>query len=117
MRTHTSPGEESEARRPSRRKPVSLPAIIAYGAGSFSHDCSIRDLSTAGARIIVQAQLDIPVLFFLINIPDRCAYQAKVTWRKKAETGVQFTAEHRLSAISDPELHFLKRIWFERAGR
>ena len=117
MRVHTAPGRESESRRPSRRKPVSLPAIIVYGAGPNSHDCSIRDLSEAGARIILQAQLDVPELFFLINIPDRCAYQAKVTWRKKAEAGVQFITEHRLSTISDPELHFLKRIWFERAGR
>jgi hypothetical protein len=40
-------------RRPKTRARVLLSGIITYGDGAFSFDCSFRNLSATGARLVV----------------------------------------------------------------
>jgi hypothetical protein len=103
-------------RRPSARSRVLLSGIVTYGDGAFSFDCSFRNLSKTGARVMVGINMQFPSQFFLINIRDRVAYDCKVVWNKGSEIGVTFKAVVALSAITDPRLAYLKKLWLAKAA-
>lgn len=102
-------------RRPKPRKRVLLTGIIAYGEGAHSFHCTIRNLSETGARLAINNSVLLPSDFYLINIRDRVAYEAKLVWNKGSEIGVTFTATLPLASITDPGLGFLKRLWLSKA--
>jgi hypothetical protein len=102
-------------RRPKPRKRVLLTGIIAYGEGAHSFHCTIRNLSESGARLAVTNGALLPSDFYLINIRDRVAYDAKLAWNKSAEIGVTFKAVLPLASITDPALAYLKRLWLSKA--
>ena len=102
-------------RRPKTRKRVLLTGIIAYGEGAHSFHCTIRNLSESGARLAVANSMLFPSDFYLINIRDRVAYDAKLVWNKSSEIGVTFKATIPLASIADPALAFLKRLWHSKA--
>jgi hypothetical protein len=52
----------------------------------------------------------------VINIRDRVAYDCKLVWNKGSELGVTFKATVALSAITDPALAYLKRLWLSKAA-
>lgn len=103
-------------RRPKPRARVLLAGIIAYGNGAYSFDCSFRNLSQTGARLTVGKNTLFPSEFFLINIRDRVAYDCKLVWNKGEEVGVTFKAVVALSAITDPDLAYLKKLWLAKAA-
>ena len=102
-------------RRPKTRKRVLLTGIIAYDDGAHSFHCTIRNLSESGARLAVANSTFFPSNFYLINIRDRVAYDAKLVWNKSSEIGVTFKAVIPLASITDPQLAFLKRLWLSKA--
>ena len=103
-------------RRPKPRSRVLLSGIVAYGDGAYSFDCSFRNLSETGARVVVGRTSQFPSQFFLINIRDRVAYDCKVVWNRGNEVGVTFKATVALSAITDPGLAYLKKLWLAKAA-
>ena len=103
-------------RRPKPRKRVLLTGIVAYGNGAHSFHCTIRNLSETGARLAVGNNAQFPSDFFLINIRDRVAYDCAVVWNKAGEVGVTFKATIALSAITDPALGYLKKLWLAKAA-
>lgn len=103
-------------RRPKARARVLLSGIVTHSDGAYSFDCSFRNLSETGARLVVQKNAQFPTEFFLINIRDRVAYDCKVVWNKGGEVGVTFKATVALSAITDPSLAYLKRLWLSKAA-
>ena len=103
-------------RRPSPRSRVLLSGIVTYDDGAFSFDCAFRNLSATGARVVVGKTMQFPSHFFLINIRDRVAYDCKVVWNKGSEIGVVFKAKVPLSALTDPSLAYLKRLWLAKAA-
>ena len=94
-----------------------MTGIIAYKDGAFSFACTIRDLSETGARLVVGKGAQFPSDFFLINIRDRTAYDAKVVWNDGARIGVTFKKTYPLSEIADPSLKYLKDLWMSKAAR
>jgi hypothetical protein len=110
-------GVLTEEQRPKRRKTVLLPAVIACEGGKHKCDCTIRDLTEAGARVAFPANTEFPARIFLINIPDRIVYDAQTIWCGKSEVGLAFVKTRPLKEISDPALGFLRRLWMERAIR
>jgi len=102
-------------RRPKGRKRVLLTGIVAYGLGAHSFHCTIRNLSETGARLAVGNNAQFPSDFYLINIRDRVAYEAKVVWNRGSEIGVTFTHTMPLAGITDPALAFLKQLWLTKA--
>ena len=104
-------------RRPKTRKRVLLTGIITYAEGAHSFDCTIRNLSETGARIGVGKNMQFPSDFYVINVRDRIAYDAKLVWNKGSEIGVTFKKVTPLAAITDPALAFLKRLWMAKAAR
>ena len=113
----SDPDTSETERRPSRRKPGLLPGIIAYEGGRQSLDCTIRDLSESGARVVMPKNAIFPSRFYLINVRDRVSHEAKVIWCGASEAGLAFIATLPLTEGLDPALSFLRRMWLERAVR
>jgi len=103
-------------RRPSPRMRVLLAGIVVYGDGAYSFDCTFRNLSATGARIVMGKTVQFPSEFFLINVRDRVAYDCKLAWNKGGEVGVNFKATISLPAITDPALAYLKNLWLAKAA-
>jgi hypothetical protein len=104
-------------RRPKGRKRVLLTGIVTYAEGAFSFDCTLRNLSETGARIAIGKNMQFPSDFYLINVRDRVAYDAKLIWNSSTEVGVTFKNTLPLAGITDPKLSFLKRLWMAKAAR
>ena len=113
-----TPGKSgSSERRPKARKQVLLTGIIASHDGDQSLDCTIRDLSETGARIVPAKGVLLPADFYLINVRDRVAYDAKLVRSNGAEAGVHFNKTLPLAQLDNPALGFLKRMWLSKATR
>ena len=104
-------------RRPQRRTRVLLGGIIAFFDGAEHFDCTIRDLTNAGARVARPRNQPIPSMVYLVNMRDRTAHEAKVAWSNGKEVGLSFIKSFALHEIADPNLAYLKRLWHERAMR
>jgi hypothetical protein len=81
-----------DERRVSRRQKTLLAGKIVFGANRFAMDCSIRDLSTGGAKLSFADPVGIPAEFEL-HLPSRgTAFRAEVRWRRGQQVGVRFRA-------------------------
>jgi hypothetical protein len=107
----------STERRPKRRKRVLWAGIITYADGAYCFDCTIRDVSETGARVTIGKNAQFPSDFYLINIHDCIAYDAKVVWNDGSDIGVSFKRSFPLSKITNPSLSYLKRLWLSKAAR
>ncbi len=76
-------------RRDSPRLRALKGARIVYGDGSMTRDCTIRNLSDGGARLVLQSTADIPDVFNLF-FDDGARKSCAVRWRKLTELGVEF---------------------------
>jgi hypothetical protein len=115
--TNKSDDQSGPERRPKNRKSVLLTGVIALAGGERTFDCTFRDLSATGARIAVGKNAQLPPEFYLINIRDRCVYEAKLVRMDGTEAGVTFQKTLPLADLSDPKLAFLKRLWMAKAAR
>jgi hypothetical protein len=86
-----SPGDISsiEARRPSRARTF-LQARASYSDGAISTDCTVNQLSDAGARLSIASSFALPEIFE-IAIPQRAiSRRVKLIWRKDDQAEVDF---------------------------
>lgn len=111
------PQHPESDRRPQKRKRVLIGARVTYGDGAHYFDCTIRDLSEAGARITLPRGQPMPSNVYLINLRDRTAHEASVKWNNGTEAGLAFNTSFALAEVTDPQLGYLKRLWLERAAR
>lgn len=102
-------------RRPRPRSRVLLSGLVVHGGGAYSFDCSIRNLSETGARLVMKNP-QFPSEFFLINVRDRVAYDCKIVWNKGGEVGVAFKAVIALTTVADSPLAYLKQLWLAKAA-
>ena len=56
-------------------------------------DCTVRDLSASGARIICKDQMAVQNEFRFLILADNTICNAKVVWRRGDELGIAFTSE------------------------
>src|ERR1051326_3262248 len=108
---------DAEEFRKSRRTRTLLRGKLAYGAGAFSIDCVISDLSETGARVQVQTGASIPERVYLVHLRARTAYEAKVMWRRDNFAGLEFTASHDLETATAPELKLMRLYCVDSAPR
>ncbi len=83
------PQKDDEARSDSRRRTLKSGKIIFNNRQSVL-DCTVRDLSKTGCRIIVASQTDMPADFELHLPGSDDRFQCQIIWRKKLEAGVKF---------------------------
>ncbi|QRM28599.1 PilZ domain-containing protein [Microvirga sp. VF16] len=92
----------SDNRRQARRFPTHHPAQIMLGPEAMI-SCTVKDISTGGAKIAVKRHMDLPESFELyIAAHDLQVRRARVCWRHGDFAGVAFSAEETDSAPAMP---------------
>jgi len=86
---HQITQKDDEARAEFRRRTLKGGKIIFNNRQSVL-DCTIRDLSKVGCRLIVASQIDMPEDFELHFLGSDEKFQCHVIWRKQQEAGVKF---------------------------
>jgi hypothetical protein len=79
-----------DEKRGGPRQRVLKSGKIIFAGGSFSVDCTIRNMSDTGARLQVPTTVPIPDRFSLVDVQARIQRVAKVAWRKGDLIGVRF---------------------------
>jgi len=104
------PPRIADSRRTPRERVV-LPGMVIYGEGAFSINCRIKDLSEAGARIILSGNgVALPARIVFLEVKSRLVHDARIVRAATPEFGVQFTSTHPLDGELPPHLDYLKRI-------
>lgn len=117
MADDTSSATPQQDRGSSSRPRVLLRGLIVYGAGVFTSECVLRNLTANGARIAVDQHFQISDRFYLINIRDAVAYDSRVIWNKGLDIGVKFEDTIALADEKDALVRRLKKLWLEKVPR
>ncbi|MFA5900425.1 MAG: PilZ domain-containing protein [Hyphomicrobium sp.] len=81
-----------ERRKVSRRRVLKEGKIV-YADGMRVVDCTIRDLSETGARLLVANTVSLPETFHLFEKAAGLVYPAAIVWRQATSVGVQFAGK------------------------
>lgn len=82
----------SELRKGARARTV-LRATIIFNNRNSSIDCTVRNFSDTGAKIIIDETIAVPQQFEL-HVPQKGrSFAAKVVWRRGNEIGLEFENE------------------------
>lgn len=85
--------------RVARRRRVLKDGKILLNNGLSTFDCTIRDLSPTGAKLILDDPASVPDTFRLAFPLNRTMRDVKVAWRKPGLMGVHFTSEPRKAPL------------------
>ena len=83
----------TEDRLEARRK-VLKKGIIAYAAGNFQVECTIRDLNSKGAKLRLSGDVTVPSCFDLVILPEKITQKSQVSWRDGLDIGIQFIRDN-----------------------
>ena len=103
-------------RRPEARRRVLLSGLIVYGDGAITCDCTIRNLSTSGARIRLPYLLALTGSFHVINVRQGLAHHARIVWNRGLEMGVRLDSTVLFSEKTDATFERLRNLWLARAA-
>lgn len=78
-----------ERRRSPRRRVLKRGKALLQGQNSLL-DCTIRDQSDHGARLIVANVIMLPDKFHLYNVTDGETREVRVVWRHEGQAGVEY---------------------------
>ena len=78
-----------DERRASPRIRAFKGARIIYNNGVATRDCTIRNLSAGGARLVMETTMELPNVFELA-LEDGSRRQCEIRWRRFNELGVEF---------------------------
>ena len=81
---------DMDNKRGSPRQRVLKSGKIVFAGGSFSVDCTIRNLSETGAQLQIPTTVAIPDKFTLVDAHARTRREATVVWRKGDQISVRF---------------------------
>ncbi len=80
-------------------------------------DCTIRDITEFGARVVVGPGVVVPRRGWLINVREGSAHQVDVVWRAGGLLGVTYVDTIDVRSPLSPSLNHLHRLWVACAGR
>ena len=83
---------ENEKRSAPRRTTLKGGKIV-FNAGRSTIDCTVRNLSNKGAKLVVSSVVGIPETFDLV-LDGHSRQPCRITWRRLKEIGVEFRTEH-----------------------
>jgi hypothetical protein len=79
-----------------------LRAQIIFNNRMSTIDCTIKNISTTGARVALSDSLAVPTEFE-IDIPQKGrSYRARLVWRDKEAIGIEFIDANRATAATAP---------------
>ena len=90
----------NERRISPRRKSI-LQGRIYFNDGRSSFDCTIRDISSTGAKLAFSSAVETPSVIDLYLPNKKETHSAKVMWRRGDEMGVAFEAAGTPASSSD----------------
>jgi len=109
------PTDAYEARAP--RKRTCLNGKLVYDRGVFTIDCSVRNISEGGAKVVVAGHQPLPSDLYLIVVKYCVAFRAKAMWANFPARGLKFSATYPLSATLPEEVKFLRQLWLDLSAR
>ncbi len=92
------------SRRQTERRKVLWGSRIANLDGSRYTKCETRDISAAGARILLEDQQYVSDQLYFLDMRNRLAYEARLIWQKAPELGLQFVRSYRFDEVPSPQL-------------
>ncbi|HXQ13387.1 MAG TPA: PilZ domain-containing protein [Caulobacteraceae bacterium] len=98
-------------RRRVRRARTLLAGKIVIAQGLNILDCMIRDFSSGGARVRINAATPLPPKVSLLVIKEGLLFEANVAWRQGDETGVTFVGQYDLRGDVDPARKGIRALW------
>lgn len=84
--------------RSAPRRRVLKGAIAAFQGRHATIDCTVRDISETGCRIVKTGSINLPDTFELILELDGISIDCEVVWRKTDSIGVRFVGNARAEA-------------------
>jgi PilZ domain len=96
-------------RRPSPRRRALLAGLVVHSAGRFSFQCTIKDISATGMRIVFAASSFMPSQIEVVNRSNGTVYRCEVVWTKATSAGLKFLGTYNMADLP-PELDFLRRF-------
>lgn len=103
-------------RRSSSRRRSLLSGILTSISGTFTADCSIKNLSVGGAQIVLSSDQIVTEDCVLINLKDAVAYVSHIEWGRPLCYGLRFIDSYHLEGAVPSKLLFAKRLWLARRG-
>jgi hypothetical protein len=100
-----------EKRKVPRRRVLKEGKIV-YADGLRVLDCTIRDISEDGARLLIANTVGLPDKFQLFEKTSGLLYPASIAWRQPNSIGVHFDGP--ASSIHDPANKRFARLKFSR---
>jgi hypothetical protein len=83
--------EPTAENRNAQRRTTLQGGHIVFNAGRSTIDCTVRNLSSTGAKLLVSSVVGIPETFDLM-LDDHSRQPCRVAWRTLKELGVEFRA-------------------------
>ena len=84
-----SPSGGDEHRREHRKRTLKQGRVVL--SDSTAIDCSLRDMSDNGARLVFAGAVSLPDEFRLYNVSDKVIVPVRLKWQRGLEAGVKFT--------------------------
>jgi hypothetical protein len=85
----------AEQRRDGDRRPAFVPGKVVVEHPPFSSYCTVRDLSTSGAKLAFGTIPKLPDVFEL-QIPSQGkAHEVELRWQRGLQVGVQFLSSRK----------------------
>ena len=99
--------------RSARRQRTLLSGKLIFGPHELSADCTILDLTEAGARVRLPVDLAAIDNVWLILITAAVAYRAELRWRDGRTLGLSFSEHRDLKSEAPEELDHMRQLWLE----
>jgi hypothetical protein len=99
----------NDKRKITRRRVLKVGKIV-FADGMRVIDCTIRDLSKDGARLLIGSTIGVPDNFFLYEQSTGMLYPASIVWRQPKTLGIKFDGEP--SSIQDAANKRFSRLKF-----
>lgn len=87
-----SSASDAERREMSRRRTLKSGKIV-YGDCRYTKDCTIRNISEAGAQVRCPDPEEVPAEFLLFDAVEATLQRCTVIWRKDRDIGLHFEGE------------------------
>ena len=88
-------GALADEQRVSKRQRVLKKGLIVLANNSSTIDCTIRNMSDEGAKILCGDQFAVPNEFRFVTLSDNLVRDAKVIWRRGDQIGIGFSGGTR----------------------